>query len=146
MVGVVRLVSVVVGLSLLGTACSSDSKKSDTSAGAAPTSSSPAPEDRRSPAADVATGLDKIDSTANQMAAAAGSDKSKAKELSDQIEPVWMTIEGTVKANDPDSYIALEDAFALLEQGADQGDAAKAQQGAQSVSSTVAAYLAKYPG
>src|SRR5437660_756008 len=121
MVGVVRLVSVVVGLSLLGTACSSDSKKSDTSAGAAPTSSSPAPEDRRSPAADVATGLDQIDS-------------------------VWMTIEGTVKANDPDSYIAFEDAFALLEQGADQGDAAKAQQGAQSVSSTVAAYLAKYPG
>ncbi|MEY2451643.1 MAG: hypothetical protein QOD92_1217 [Acidimicrobiaceae bacterium] len=142
---VVRALLLVMGISLLTAACSSDSKKTETSGGGA-LSTAPAPEELRASAADVVTGLKQIDSTAKQIASTAGTDKTKAKELVGEIEPVWETIEGTVKANDPDSYIAFEDAFALLETAADDGDATKAQQAAGSVSSTVTAYLAKYPG
>ena len=141
----VRVVALGVGLSLLGAACSSDSKKTDTSAGAAAASSSPAPEDVRASATAVTAGLTKIDAITKQIATTAGTDKTKAKDLAGQIEPVWRTIEGTLKANDPDSYIAFEDAFAVLEKAVDEGDAAKAQEGATSVSTAVAAYLAKYP-
>ena len=141
---VVRALVLMVGVSLLAAACS-DAKKTDTSVGGA-LSTAAAPEDLRASAADVASGLQKIESTAKQIASTAGTDKTKAKELAGELEPVWKTIEGTVKANDPDSYIAFEDAFALLETAADDGDGTKAQQGAGSVSSTVASYLAKYPG
>lgn len=109
------------------------------------TTSQQGPEDRRASAAEVSKGLRQIETTAAEVAAA-GVDKARATRAAGRIEPVWETIEGTVKANDPDAYIAFEDAFALLENAADQGDAAKAQQGADSVSKTVAAYLAKYPG
>src|SRR5262249_36993935 len=85
-----------------------------------------APEDQRTSAAAVAAGLRNIQVIAGQIARTAASDKGKAMELSAQIEPRWQPIEGTVKANDQDAYLAFEDAFALLEIAAKDGDGAKA--------------------
>src|SRR6266508_1393667 len=70
---------------------------------------------------------------------------AEARALIDQIEPTWQPIEGTIKANDQDAYLAMEDSFALLEKAAD-GDAGSAAKGAGTVAATVAAYLAKYRG
>jgi uncharacterized protein YPO0396 len=109
-------------------------------------SATTAPEERRTSDAEVATGLKKIDSTASAIAAAAATDKAKAKQLVEELEPAWKPVEGTVKANDQDTYIAFEDAFALLEKAAEDGDAAKASAGSASVSKATAAYLAKHPG
>jgi hypothetical protein len=109
------------------------------------TSSTTAPEDVRAPAADVAQGLRQIDTIATATATAAG-DKARAKQLDGQIEPVWARVEGTVKANEPDTYLALEDAFALLKNATDAGDPAKAKQAAADVSKAVTAYVGKYPG
>ena len=81
-----------------------------------------------------------------QAAQAVPSDKAKAQDASEQIEPVWQHVEGTVKANDPDAYITFEDSFAALEKAVDDGDAAKAQEAATTVATTVTAYLEKYPG
>jgi hypothetical protein len=105
--------------------------------------SAAAPEDERAGAADVATGLAKIDKLARDIVAS--DTRSQAQRLIDQIEPTWMRIEGTVKANDQDAYLALEDGFAQLAKAAG-GDAATAAKGAATVAATVAAYLAKYPG
>jgi outer membrane murein-binding lipoprotein Lpp len=111
---------------------------------APPSSASAAvPEEERASAADVATGLAKIDTLARDIAAAGTA--TRAQQLIDQIEPTWMRIEGTVKANDRDAYLALEDSFAQLAKAA-SGDAATAVKGATTVAVTVAAYLAKYPG
>ncbi|HSV66771.1 MAG TPA: hypothetical protein VLJ59_12790 [Mycobacteriales bacterium] len=110
----------------------------------APTPSSAAPEDQRTGAAQVASGLRKIDQIAKDIVAA-GTDTAKAKTLIAQIEPQWKPIEGTVKANSTDTYLAMEDSFAQLAKAAD-GDAATAVKGATTVAGTVAAYLAKYPG
>ncbi|MCU1461345.1 MAG: hypothetical protein JWO37_1420 [Acidimicrobiales bacterium] len=109
-------------------------------------SSTTAPEDVRAPAADVAQGLRQIDSIATAAATAAAGDKARAKQLDGQIEPVWARVEGTVKANEPDTYLALEDAFALLKNATDAGDSAKATQAAADVSKAVTAYVGKYPG
>ncbi|MBV8992127.1 MAG: hypothetical protein JO287_00150 [Pseudonocardiales bacterium] len=119
----------------------------DTSvAPAEPTTVSAAPEAHPANAAEVATGLRKIDQIARQVAESAGTDKAKAASLDSQIEPTWKTIEDTVKQNDQNTYLAMEDNFAVLEQAADDGDAAAAAKGSAGVSSAVQAYLAKYSG
>ena len=101
------------------------------------------PEEERAGAAEVAAGLAKIDKLARDVVAAGTT--NAAQGLINQIEPTWMRIEGTVKANDPDAYLALEDSFAQLAKAAD-GDAATAAKGAATVATTVAGYLAKHPG
>lgn len=129
----------VLGFVLVGAGCS-DSTTSATS------SSNQAPEDVKAPAAEVSTGLEQIQGITGQMASAVGSDKAKAQDLNEQIEPTWEKIEGTVKANDSEAYITFEDSFAALGKAAESGDTAKAQEAATTVSNTVTAYLAKYPG
>jgi hypothetical protein len=88
----------------------------------------------------------KIDQIAKEIAESAGTDKARAANLAEQIEPAWQPIEGTVKSNDQDAYIAMEDNFAVLDKAAETGDAAGAAKGAAAISTTVQAYLVKYPG
>ena len=104
-----------------------------------------APEEITTSPAAVAAGLRQIATIAAQVAAS-GADKAQATGLARQIEPVWKTIEGTVKANDQNAYLAFEDSFALLGTGAEAGDTAKLQQGLAGVSKATADYLVKYPG
>ena len=141
-----RLVAVVVlpFAVLMMASCSKD-KAADTTASSS-TDSTVAPEAVRAPAAQVTTGLRRIARIAAEIAAAVPSDQSAAKDLVDSIEPVWSTIEGTVKANDADSYITFEDTFALLKTAAEKSDEAKATKGSADTSAAVAAYLAKFPG
>jgi len=140
---------VAVGLTALAAGACSASKSATSPTSQTPTSqaatSSQAPEAQRASAADVATGLRKIDDTAKGVAAKAAGDKAGAQALDAQIEPVWKTIEGTVKANSADGYATFEDNFPLLESAANAGDAAKAGTASTAVSKAVSDYLAKYP-
>jgi hypothetical protein len=120
--------------------CSSDA----TEDGGAVTTT--APEDRRASDAEVAAGLEKIAGIATDIAGAAGTDTDRATALADGIEPVWQEIEGTIKANDEDTYLAFEDAFAVLEGAAADGDAAAAGKGAAAVTEAKDTYLAAHPG
>lgn len=125
---------VVVAVVALAAACAKTDKETG-----------PAPEDKRATPAEVAAGLGKIEGFAKDVAQA-GSDKAKAKAADELIEPQWQLIEGTVKANSKDLYLAFEDSFALLENAAKDGDAAKAAKGSTDVSKAVTQYLATYPG
>jgi hypothetical protein len=136
-----RAAALLVGVGLLTAAGCSADPAGEPAPGGSPTSA--AAEDVRAAGAEVAAGLRKIESLAGQVAAARGA--PAAQGLVAQIEPTWATIEGTVKANDPDAYLALEDAFAQLGKAAG-GDAAAAASGAAAVLGTVTAYLSKYPG
>lgn len=137
------LILAVVGLTgLVG--CSSGGDTSVAPATSAPASE--APQSQPASAADVATGLRKIDQLAKDIAASAGTDKTKATSLDSQVEPTWATIEDTVKQNDQNIYLTMEDNFAVLEKAADDGDAAAATKGSAAISSAVQAYLAKYSG
>jgi hypothetical protein len=140
----VRVVALAVAVSALTLGCGNDDGGSPPAAGGASTTS-PAPEDITTSSAAVAAGLRQVTTLAGQIAAA-GTAKDAATSLADQLEPIWQTIEGTVKANDQNAYLAFEDNFALLATGAQAGDAAKTQQGAAGVVKASADYLARYPG
>jgi hypothetical protein len=133
------LVLVVVGVVGL-TGCSSGGGTP-----APPASTSAVPEQPTTAAA-VAAGMRKIDQIGKEIAESAGTDKAKAAGLVDQIEPTWKPIEDTVKQNDQNTYLAMEDNFAVLEKAAEDGDSAAAAKGSTAISSAVQAYLAKYSG
>jgi hypothetical protein len=97
-------------------------------------------------AAEVAVGMRKIEQIAKEIAGSAGTDKARAVTLDGQIEPTWKPIEDTVKGNDQNTYLAMEDSFAALEKAAGSGDAAAAAKDSAAISSAVQAYLAKYAG
>jgi len=128
---------------MLAGACSSSSSDSENSSGGATTL---APEEVKAPAAEVTKGLNEINVIAADIAAKAATDKAAAKASSDKIEPVWRTIEGTVKDNSPDTYLTFEDSFTALANAADSGDASSAQTAAAAVDKAVTDYLAQYPG
>jgi hypothetical protein len=141
------IAATVVAFVLAAGACSSNDDKTTTNSSTDATqSSSGSPEDVKAPAAEVATGLKEIQTITAQLAQAVGSDKAKAEDLNEKIEPVWEHIEGTVKSNDAESYLTFEDSFAALGKAVDSGDTAKAQEQATAVAATVATYLANYPG
>src|SRR5690349_4930576 len=93
----------VLAFVLVGAGCSDGDKSTSATA-----SSSRAPEDVKATAAEVSAGLEQIQDITGQMAQAVGSDKAKAQDLNDQIEPIWEKIEGTVKTNDSEAYITFE--------------------------------------
>ncbi|MCU1496289.1 MAG: hypothetical protein JWM47_242 [Acidimicrobiales bacterium] len=105
-----------------------------------------APEDVRTSDAKVAAGLAKINATAVEIAAAAALDKGEAVKLTEDIEPSWQPIEGTIKANDADTYLAFEDAFAVIEKAAEDGDAGAASGAVTDIAAASASYLKAYPG
>ena len=135
---IVRALGIAVALTLALGACGS-AKKAD-----APAATTP--EQATTSAAVVATGLTEITSIAGDIATQAGSDKAAAQASFAKIEPIWLTIEGTVKANNPNAYVSFEDAFSALETASTNGDAAKAADGSARVAAAVTAYLATYPG
>ena len=94
----------------------------------------------------VAAGLQKIEDIAASTAAAASKDGAKAERLHADIEPVWEKIEGTVRANDSEAYVALENSFTLLRIAAKGADASKASKASGELSSAVKSYLAAHPG
>jgi hypothetical protein len=95
---------------------------------------------------DVASGMRKIDETAKEIAVSAGTDKARASSLYGLINPTWFPIEDTVKQHDQNTYLVMEDNFAVLENAANTGDVAAAGKGASAISSAVQDYLAKNPG
>jgi hypothetical protein len=133
MAGLVAAASLV---ALVG--CSSGTSTPSSTAPAA-SASATKPEDQRTSAAAVATGMTAINALAADIAAAPA---AQGKTLSEGIEPLWQPIEGTVQANSQETYDAYEGAFTLLE----SGDVTKAQQGAKAVDTATTAYLAEFPG
>jgi len=117
------------------------------SSGSGPSKSSKvAPEDLRASDADVAAGLADIKDISTSVADAVEAGSGDAKKLDDGIEPAWQPIEGTIKANDTDTYITFEDNFAVLSNAADDDDAGKARDAADLINTTADDYLAAYPG
>jgi hypothetical protein len=111
-----------------------------------PAGRSDAAEDTKVSATTVAQALKTIERAGGDIAAHAAADKAKAEHGVEVIEPLWKMIEGTIRANDPNSYAAFEDAVADLGAAAKAGDARKAGGAAGALSSAVQFYVAKFPG
>lgn len=140
--GRLALVAALVAMSVaLGACGGSDSTGSSTSAvsDAATTQAAAGPEDTIAPDAQVGAGLVKLKGVAERIAHSSDGDTSKA--AAENLETVWKPIEGTVKKNEPNLYLDVEDSFERLS----SGDLANAKQGEQDLTKAVDAYLAKHP-
>ena len=127
-------------------ACGSDTKTStstSSSASSSASSSSADPHTKVSSDADVAVGLRKMLTQAEEVVDA-GSDKTKAEAAGDELHETWEEVEGTVKQKEPDTYTQIEEDLSLL-RDADK-DAATKESAEQDLASTIEAYLAKHPG
>ena len=135
------LAAALVALSAGLAACGGDDNDSASSgsSSAATTQAAASPEDTIAPDAAVGAGLVKLKGVAEQVADAPDGDGSK--EASEGLETVWKPIEGTVKKNEPDLYLDVEDSFERLS----SGDLDNAKQGEQDLGKAVDAYLAKHP-
>jgi hypothetical protein len=102
-----------------------------------------APEDVTVPDATVTAGLTKSSADMAALAARVGSGATAA-DVDDLFED-WEQYEGTVKANDVDTYLALEDAFAAMKSAIKAGDAAAATKAAGDFKTAADSYLAKHP-
>jgi len=136
------LVAAMVAAGVALGACGSDDKSSSSSPAttdAATTQAAASPEDAVAPDAAVGAGLVKLKGVAEKVADASDADTSKA--AAEGLETLWKPIEGTVKKNEPDLYLDVEDSFERLS----SGDLANAKQGEQDLTKAVDAYLAKHP-
>ena len=98
------------------------------------------PESHIAPDAEVTAGLAALKTVGDKVASAPGGAASKL--ASKGLEPMWQPIEGTVKKNEPDLYLDIEDSFQRME----SGNLDNAKQGAQAMQEAVDSYLAKHPG
>jgi hypothetical protein len=134
--------AVMVAASVALGACGGDDSDGAGSSAATSTATAEgaaAPEDKIAPDAEVGAGLVKLKGVAASVAGAA--DGAAAKDAAEGLEPVWQPIEGTVKKNEPDLYLDVEDSFQRLE----SGSLDNAKKGAQALNTAVDAYLAKHP-
>jgi hypothetical protein len=92
--------------------------------------------------ADVAAGLARMVTVAAETAAKTATGADAGKAAAADLETAWAPIEDVVKANDPDTYVAIEDAMALLQ----SGDVTKAADGAAQIGTAITAYVAEHPG
>jgi len=63
----------------------------------------------------------------------------------EEIFEGWEAYEGTVKKNDVNTYLALEDAFAALKKAGAASDTAGMKKAADAIVAAADAYLAKHP-
>lgn len=143
----VLTVGLLAGTLVLGTSACGSSKDSDANQPAVGTEhGNLAPEDVHAPDSEVADGLGKIKGIVDEIGTSASSDNAHAKDLQGEIEPIWESIEGTVKSNDSNVYLTFEDQFAAIGKAVEQKDESSAKTAAALVDKTADAYLAAHPG
>jgi hypothetical protein len=95
------------------------------------------------PAAEVTAGYAEM---LESMTALSADPVSATDEALDEVHETWESFEGTVKQEDPDAYLASEEALdSFLEAGKD-GNAVAMGEATAKMSETAATYLAAHPG
>ena len=95
------------------------------------------------PAAEVTSGWAEMLAS---MTALSADPASATDEALDEVHETWESFEGTVKQEDPDAYLAAEEALdSFLEAGKD-GNAVAMAEATAKMTETSATYLAAHPG
>jgi hypothetical protein len=104
-----------------------------------------APEDVLVPNAQVTRGLATLRVTFEEARDAVVAESATVDELGDDLQDQWFAIEGRIKKNDELSYVAFEDALALMATASDDGDGSAAQRALEQFDNTADSYLARFP-
>jgi len=95
------------------------------------------------PASEVTSGYAELLAS---MTALSADPVSATDDALDEVHETWESFEGTVKQEDPDAYLASEEALdSFLEAGKD-GNAVAMGEATTKMSDTAATYLAAHPG
>ena len=129
-------------LALVGAGCGSDDNAGGTTATASGAATTDDTATGAASDADVAAGLAQMVTVAAETVAKTAADAEAGKAAARGLETSWAPIEDVVKANEPDTYVDIEDAMALLE----TGDATKAAEGGAKIGTAITSYVAKHPG
>jgi ABC-type glycerol-3-phosphate transport system substrate-binding protein len=136
-----KVVAVAGVSAVLLVSCGSDSK-TDSSAATDGTEAE-APEGVTVPDATVTAGLTKSSADITALAARVGNGATEADV--DELFEDWEKYEGTVKANEVDTYLALEDALAAMKSAVKANDATAAKKAADDFTTSAHDYLTKHP-
>lgn len=143
----IALLAVGAALSVLVSACGDDGGSSSAttaeSEGTEGTDGT-SPEDVIVPDSEVTAGLDQ--SIADMHTLADGVAAGTATE--DQFEEIhegWESYEGTIKQNNPEAYLGLEDALAAMQGAVADKDAEAASGAADDFEADATAYMAEHP-
>jgi hypothetical protein len=142
-----RVAGILLAMALLtgAAACGDDGDKDESNGQEATEFGNLKPEDVRASPAEVADGFREIDRYADDVVAKLGSDDNAAAELQERLLTIWESILGSVKANDEAAYSKLDEALKVLMSAKGSGDKAKAEDAAETVEDTAAAYLEEFP-
>jgi hypothetical protein len=134
-------------------ACGSDSKSSsDTERPGTSTGAESSDEEGQAgteeyvivPDSEVTAGLGELQRMGAAVVVAATAGNAKTAEVDSMYEK-WGTFEGTIKQNEVELYLTLEDSLAGLRAAADKNDGPAAKTAMASFTEAADAYLAKHP-
>jgi hypothetical protein len=98
------------------------------------------------PDAAVTAGLAAVQTQAGKVEDALGTGGPEtAKTESKQMYELWYGFEATVRQNDKDLYLQMEDGLADIQAGARDGKADRIERGLKDLQDGAAAYLGKHP-
>jgi iron uptake system EfeUOB component EfeO/EfeM len=137
----VRILAGLLALSApaLIASCGSDAKKSTVTTVAGTT-----PEEHQADDAAVSAGLSKMVATATAVSASVAAG-TKVTDAGDQLEANWSDVEGAVKTNDANTYLAIEDAMTAIDTAGKDGDAAGTAKASGNLTTAISGYLADHP-
>jgi hypothetical protein len=129
-------------------ACGSDSSSSSTPAS---TESAESAEENEAeeghevvPDSEVTAGLAELEKMGVAVVVATAAGNGSTDDVDAMFEK-WATFEGTIKQNEVDLYLTMEDSLSSLRSAADDGDGAAATAAMASLSEASATYLSKHP-
>jgi len=133
-------------------ACGSDSTSSDTEKASAATGAESSEEEGEEgteqyvivPDSEVTAGLGELQRMGAAVVVAATAGDAKTADVDSMYEK-WGTFEGTIKQNEVELYLTLEDSLAGLRAAAEKNDGAAAKTAMASFTEASDAYLAKHP-
>jgi hypothetical protein len=139
----VLIISGALTLPLGVAACGSDSSSSSTVADSTEQAESEEGHEIV-PDSEVTAGLAELEAMGAEVVGATAAGNASAADV-DAMYEKWEQFEGTIKQNEVDLYLTMEDNLANLRSAAEDGDAPAATAAMASLTEAAAAYLAKHP-
>ena len=137
-----RSVRATLGVVLAATALAACGSSGGSSAS---TPSTTSPEEKIVPAAEVTAGLAAVRTFAQGLPAALAADQSQARKDVDGMYEKWFTFEGTVRKNDQDLYLTMEDGLGGMKIGVQEHKPDRVTRGLSDFETAADAYLKKHP-
>ena len=95
--------------------------------------------------AQVTAGLAEVRRIAAQIKTTLPANQTDATALSKDMYKTWFTFEGTVRKNDKDLYLQMEDGLAAIKAGVEQNRPDKVDRGIADLETGATAYLKAHP-